>query len=161
MNNAPRFTLRAAEPREKPGPTWQGWDGRRKPASNRGWTSGQRQCGLRVATPCWPPCAPCATITLSAGSWYTTMCGLSSTIRMSDRAPALGTSSATTSGGSGWRTIQATSPTDRYASSPLSKLCLISQRCYFHLTWSSWTSTCTSSSAVLVALTRGKDHVAN
>lgn len=110
-----------AEPRQKPGPTWQRWDGRRKVASRGGWRSVPRRCGLRFATPRWLRCAPCATATLSTGSWFTTMCGLSSTIRTSGRAPASETSSATTSGARGWRTTLATSPTDLCASSPSSK----------------------------------------
>lgn len=120
-SSAPRFILSAAKPREKPGPTWQRRDGRRKPASSGGWPSGPRRFGLRVATQCWPLCASCATATLSTGSWYTTMCGLSLTTRTSDRAPASETSSATTSGARGWRTTRATSLTDRYASLPSSK----------------------------------------
>ena len=120
MDVSPSSILSPAEPREKPGPTWQRRGRRRKPTIRHGWPSGRR-CGLLVATPCWSPCARCATATLSVGSWCTTMCGLSSTTRTSDRAPASETSSATTSGAREWRTIRATSPTDRCASSPSSK----------------------------------------
>lgn len=120
------FTFSPAVPREKPGPTWQRRVGRRNSARRHGLPSVRRRRGLRVATPCWPPCASCATATLSAVSWCTTMCGRSSTTRTSDRAPASETSSATTSGASGWRTTRATSPTDPCASSPSSKLVLFS-----------------------------------
>lgn len=134
-SDTPGFTLCPAELQEKPGPTWQRRDGRKKPASSRGWPCGRRRCWLHVATPCWSPSAPCATATLSTGSWCTTMCGLSSTTRTSDRAPASETSSLTTSGARGWRTTRATSPTDRCASSPSSKF---GQLCFFwRLNWTS------------------------
>lgn len=145
------FTFSPAVPREKPGPTWRRRGGRRESARRRGSPCVRRRRGLRVATPCWPPCASCATATLSGASWCTTMCGQSSTTRTSDRAPASGTSSATTSGESGWRTTRATSPTDPCASSPSSKLVLFSS----HITGSSRNE----HFKLVLVLTRSEDPV--